>query len=113
MLQDGDDFVGHFVDVPEVDLQGVGEDFGDAGLFGDDDGDVVGHGFEGGDSEGFGDAGHDVEVGHFEDFFYVGAAEETGEEDFVSDAHGGGHFDGAADHVAGAGHDEFDVVHDL
>jgi hypothetical protein len=41
------------------------------------------------------------------------AAQEAGEENFVPDAHGGGHFDGSADHVAAAGHDEFDVVHHL
>src|SRR5207237_9476111 len=92
---------------------GVGEDFGDAGLFGDDDGDVVGHRLKRRDTEGFTDAGHDVEVGHFENAIDIAAAEEAGEEDLVADAHSGGHFDGAPDHVAGAGHDELDVVHDL
>ncbi len=37
MTEDGDDFVRHFVDVPEVDFEGVLDDFGDAGLFGDKD----------------------------------------------------------------------------
>ena len=36
-----------------VDLEDVAEDFGDAGLFGNDDGDIVGEGFERGDAEGF------------------------------------------------------------
>src|SRR4051812_9095707 len=113
VLQDGDDLVGHLVDVPEVDLEGVVEDLADAGLFADDDGDVVTHGLERGDAEGLGDGGHDVEVGHLEHALDVGAAEEAGEQYLVTDAHGGGHLDGSADHVAGAGHDELDVVHDL
>ena len=89
------------------------ENFGDAGLFGDDDRDVVAHRLERGDAERLADAGHDVKVGHLEDFFDVAAAEEAGEQDLVADAHCRGHLDGAADHVAGAGHDELHVVHHL
>jgi hypothetical protein len=69
MTQDGDDLVGHFVDIPEVDLEGVAEDLGDAALLGDENGYIMGEGFERGDAEGLGDGGHDVEVGHLEDAF--------------------------------------------
>ena len=41
VAQNGDDLVGHLVDVPEVDLQRMGEDFGHARLLGDDDGHVA------------------------------------------------------------------------
>jgi len=45
VAEDGEDFVGEVVGVPEVDLEDVAEDFADAGLFADDDGDIVGEGF--------------------------------------------------------------------
>src|SRR6185295_4065703 len=39
--------------------------------------------------------------------------EDAGEQNHVADAHGGGELDGSAGHVAGAGHHELHVVHDL
>ena len=113
MAEYGDDFVGHFIDVPEVNFQGIAKDFGDAGLFADDDGNMVIESFEWSDAERLGNAGHDVQAGHTESTVHFISAKKTGEEDLVADAHFGGHFDDSAGHVAGAGDDEFDVVHDV
>ena len=71
MAKDSEDFVGEVFGVPEVDLEHVLEDFGDAALFGDDDRDIMGEGVRG-RCQGFGDAGHDVDVGGTEGAFGFG-----------------------------------------
>jgi hypothetical protein len=45
IAEDAIDEVGEAVYIPEVHLEGVAEDFGDAGLFGDDDRDAGSQGF--------------------------------------------------------------------
>ena len=45
MPEDGDDFVGHFIDIPEINAEHVGEQLTDARLLRDNDGDIVAHGF--------------------------------------------------------------------
>ena len=113
MAKDGDDLVGHFVHVPEVDLQDVPEHLGHTRLLRDDHGHVVGERFERGEAERLGDRRHDIEVGHAKDPVDVLAAQEAGEQHLVPDAHLGGQLDRPANHVAAAGHDEAYVVHDF
>ena len=113
VFQDGDDLGGHLPDVPEIDLQRMLQDLGNAGLAGEDHRDVVHHRLEGGDAERFGNARHDVEVAQREDPLDLLALEESGEMESVSDSQLPHALDHPSHHVARAGHDEGDVGKDM
>lgn len=100
---------GEFVDVPEIDLDGVGEDLGDPGLPRDDDGHAI-HGLERGDAEGLAHRGHDEDVAHGEELVALVGAEEAGEVEIILQAQARGLLDHAGEQVAGAGHDEAHVL---
>ena len=44
------------------------------------------------------------------DLLDIVAVQKSGKENLVADAHLGGHFDDPVHHVAGAGHDKFDIL---
>ena len=69
--------------VPEVILHGRPDDFGDAGLFGEDEAIAVVGSFEGGEAERFGDGAHDENIGDRINIAELFATDETGEDDVL------------------------------
>ena len=63
IIRDGEDFVGEFFGIPEIVFEGRPDNFGNAGLVGENQNVAVVGGLESGEAKGLGDGAHDENVG--------------------------------------------------
>lgn len=111
--EDGQNTISNEVRVPEVDFEGVVEDFGCARLFTDDDGRVVRDRFEGDEAEGFAEGGHDEAVGFLVQCARFAAADAAGECDTLLEVELDGEVDETGQHRPVAGHHKLRIGAEL
>ena len=113
MTQYGHNLVGHIVDVPEIALQCVGQNFTHATGAANQHRYTVAKRLKRRNTKRFAHAWHDIQIRHCEYFWNVLAAQEAGEQNLVSNSHGRRHFNHALRLVAVAGHNKLHAVHDI